>query len=582
MIKLLCKYIACFLFFSASALWAQPGTVLKFQKISQTQGGFSVLLDDEDNFGQNIAALGDLNGDGIQDIAVGAGKDDDGGLNHGAVYILFLNPDGTVKGHQKISDTAGGFTAPLSSNDWLGGGMAGLGDLDGDDVPDLAVGAAGDNNGGNSAGAVYILFLNTDGTVKSYQKISSSFGNFGGSLVADDQFGAKVANLGDLDGDDVVDLAVGAIRDSENGFSRGAIWILFLNADGTVKSQQKINESNGGFTGTLDNEDFFATVSTLGDLDGDDVTDIAVGAERDDDGGTDRGAVWILFLNEDGTVKAHQKISSTDGGFTGVLDDGDLFGGTEGLGDIDNDGIPDLAVGARLDDDGGWARGAVWILFLNSDGTVKSHQKISMTSGNFNHDLGYLGTFGGGIALLPDLDGDYRSELVVGAHRDDDGGVGGNADRGAVYILNIDGVQDFTKLEESISQKMVQMEVKRDEALGRLNELLPLVSDVQNDLVFLMNQTSDPGRRDDLSEALCRVHLIYEITWKSRAWYTQSIQFLDEAQSVVEGQAQVMCNPVLLLRTSADLNTDGLVNYDDMALMTQVWMEQTLDPNSLQ
>ncbi len=53
---------------------------------------------------------------------------------------------------------------------------------------------------------------------------------------------------------------------------------------------------------------------------------MAVGAIKDGDGGNRRGAVWVLFLNSDGTVKSHQKISSTEGGFTGTLDREDWFG----------------------------------------------------------------------------------------------------------------------------------------------------------------------------------------------------------------------------------------------------------------
>jgi hypothetical protein len=95
------------------------------------------------------------------------------------------------------------------------------------------------------------------------------------------------------------------------------------------------------------------------------VGDLAVGAWPDDDGGLDRGAVWILFLNPDGTVDSHQKISDTVGGFTGTLDDEDHFGvSMTSLGDLDGDGVGDLAVGAARDDDGGLNRGAVWILFL--------------------------------------------------------------------------------------------------------------------------------------------------------------------------------------------------------------------------
>ncbi|MCH7903431.1 MAG: FG-GAP repeat protein, partial [Armatimonadetes bacterium] len=170
-----------------------------------------------------------------------------------------------------------------------------------------------------------------------------------------------------LDGDGVGDLAVGALGDDDGGFDRGAVWVLFLNPDGTVNSHQKISDTQGGFTGILDDGDNFGfSLASLGDLDGDGVADLAVGAIGDDDGGANRGAVWILFLNTDGTVKSHQKISDTQGGFTGPLDNGDVFGITvASLGDLDGDGIGDLAVGAQADDDGGPDRGAVWILFLD-------------------------------------------------------------------------------------------------------------------------------------------------------------------------------------------------------------------------
>ena len=145
------------------------------------------------------------------------------------------------------------------------------------------------------------------------------------------------------------------------------MWILFLNTDGTVKSHQKISNTQGGFTGALDNQDWFGSgVSSLGDLDGDGVGDLAVGQTGNDGGGPERGAVWILHLDTDGTVKSHQKISNTQGGFLGTIDDGDTFPlGMAALGDLSgNGGVGDLAVTAAEDNDGGLNVGAVWILFL--------------------------------------------------------------------------------------------------------------------------------------------------------------------------------------------------------------------------
>ena len=422
---------------------AQPGWVLSHQKISDTEGGFTGNLDNDDFFGSKLAPMGDLDGDAVGDLAVGVGTDDDGGNRCGAVWMLFLNTDGTVKSHQKISDTEGGFTGALENIDLFGLSVASLGDLDGDGVGDLAVGAPGDDDGGQWRGAVWVLFLNPDGTVKSHQKISDTEGGFTGILDDGDLFGSSAASLGDLDGDGVGDLAVGAAYDHDGGTDRGAVWVLFLDTDGTVKSHQKISDIEGGFTGILDDADLFGvSVTPLGDLDGDGVTDLAVGARQDDDGGTDHGAVWVLFLNRDGTVKSHQKISDTKGSFTGILDHEDRFGGSVALlGDLDGDGVGDLGVGALTDDDGGVDRGAAWVLFLNTDGTVKSHQKISDTEGGFTATLDDRDRFGFGLVSLGDLNGDGVGDLAVGANGDDDGGNPPLADRGAVWVLFLDGVR---------------------------------------------------------------------------------------------------------------------------------------------
>ncbi|MCH7903755.1 MAG: FG-GAP repeat protein, partial [Armatimonadetes bacterium] len=428
---------------AASAL-AQSGWVLSHQKISDTEGGFTGILDDGDWFGKSVASLGDLDGDNVGDLVVGARSDDDGGFDRGAVWVLFLNANATVRAHQKISDTQGGFTGILDDSDLFGNSVSALGDLDGDGVGDVAVGAPTDDDGGTDRGAVWILFLNNDGTVKSHQKISSTQGGFTGILGDSDLFGWSVASLGDLDGDGVGDLVVGAWFDDDGGVDRGAVWVLFLNTDGTVNFHQKISDTAGGFTGILDNADLFGfSVASLGDFDGDSVGDLAVGAINDDDGGADRGAVWILFLNTNGTVRSHQKISDIQGGFTGTLNNGDHFGSSGGfLGDLDGDGVGDLAVGAETDGDGGTNRGAVWVLFLNTDGTVKSDQKISDTEGGFTGTLDNGDLFGNSVASLGDLDGDGVVDLAVGAPNDDDGDRRGQ-DRGAAWVLFLDGNRDI-------------------------------------------------------------------------------------------------------------------------------------------
>lgn len=417
----------------------EAGQVLSHLKISDLEGGFSGILDNSDRFGIGAAAVGDIDNDGVEDMAVGADLDDDGGMDRGAVWVLLMNANGTVKGHRKVSTGNSGYLGLLDDGDQFGYAVSRVGDVDSNGIPDFAVGALLDDDGGLNRGAVWIIFPRLDGTVRTHEKISNSSGEFFGILDDSDSFGRSVTALGDFDNDGVPDIAVGAANDDDGGADRGAVWLLYLTPGGGVKEHRKISGTTGGFTGVLDDNDRFGiSVASVGDLDGNGVVDLAVGADLDDDGSFDRGAVWILFLNSAGSVISHQKISDTMGGLSAVLDNSDQFGtSVANVGDLDGDGRAELAVGAFGDDDGGSGRGALYVLFLNSNGTVKAETKISNTAGGFTGMLDNTDFFGASISRLPDFDGDGVPNIASSAYRDDDGGT----DRGAVYLLSVDGCQ---------------------------------------------------------------------------------------------------------------------------------------------
>lgn len=405
----------------------RPGTGLsnpaKLQKIADNNG-VGPNLSNSDQFGDSVAALGDLDGDGVGDLAVGAMRS---GGDTGAVYILFMKPNGTVKSLHKIANGTDGVV--LASDDRFGRSVAALGDLDGDGVVDLAVGADRDDTVGQNRGAVHILFLKANGTVKAVKKIASNT-NGGPALADGDYFGIAAAGLGDVDGDGIADLAVGAFLDDTGGADRGAAYVLFLNADGSVKASQKIANGVGGGPTLADGDLFARSLASPGDLDGDGVSDLAVGVVRDDTGGNNRGAVQVLYLNANCTVKASQKIASGIGGGP-VLADGDQFGFAVGArGDIDGDGVADLGVGANYDDAGGNNRGALHVLYLNANGTVKDDGKIANGVGG-GPTLANGDYFGTSVAALGDLDGDGLMDLAVGAEFDDTGA----PNSGAVHVL---------------------------------------------------------------------------------------------------------------------------------------------------
>jgi len=423
-------------------LFMKPdGSVLRHQEIAVDKGGYiDRPISLGDRFGSSVATIGDLDGDGLDDLAVGLRGEDGGGQYRGAVRLLRLHEDGTVDPWLKIGDLSGWTGGPLDDNDRFGTSIASLGDLDGNGMADLAVGADGDDDGTNDSGAVWVLFLDTTGAVMGQQKISGTEGGFSGPLVVGNRFGSSVAGIGDLDGDGIQDLAVGATGDPDGAqwSTRGAVWILFMNNDGTVAGEQKISDLAGNFGGDLGELDHFgSSLAYLGDLDGDGLTELAVGAKLDDDGGLDFGAVWILSLNSDGTVNRYQKISTGNGGFSGtLLTQGNFGASAVRVGDINDDGVSDLAVGAPGREWFGSDDGTVWVLLLNEDGTVQVNREIGSAAGGFTGALDPRDQFGSSLAAPGDLDNDWIPDLVAGAMGDDDGGP---TIRGALWTLFLEG-----------------------------------------------------------------------------------------------------------------------------------------------
>lgn len=432
-------FVAATLFTATFAASAQIGTVLSNSKISSTQGGFNGSLDGSDFFGSSSASLGDLDGDGVADLAVGAFGDNDGGTNRGAIWILFMNQDGSVKSHSKISDTEGGFDGVLDNSDEFGSALSYLGDINNDGLVELAAGAPGDDDGGTERGALWILSLNPNGSVAAHSKINSDSDSLAGMLSNSDRFGVSVSAIGDLNNDGIPELAVG----SEDGFpfSRsGAVWILFLDATLNPVQSQRIGFQTGNFPEVLQRNDHFgASVVGLGDLNGDSIPEIAVGAPGSDLGGNGLGEVWILFLDANGSVSSSQLISQAIDSYSPIAGEGNLGNAIASLGDVDGDGITDIAVCASST----LGTERFYIFSLRSNGTIRCQGRYGSGQGGFTGFLSARDFFGSSISLIQNNKSEQIT-VAVGAERSDET----VADEGAIWIVNIDAATCLANLND--------------------------------------------------------------------------------------------------------------------------------------
>ncbi|MGC6478893.1 MAG: VCBS repeat-containing protein [Flavobacteriaceae bacterium] len=320
----------------------------------------SLNLNGDDHFGGSIAAIGDLNNDGVPDLAVGAHEDDAGETNAGTVHILFMQTGGSVQSSVEINMlTVSGLN--FNDHNYFGRRIIPLGDLNNDGVPDLAVGAYGDDSGGSSAGAVFVFMMNADGSVLSTTEINGA-NTPSLNLNSFDFFGVGVGG-GDFNGDGIRDLAVGAMGDDIAGSLSGAIHILYLNSDGSVQNTVEINGLN---TPSLDLNSldlFGAEIASLGDLNGDGIPELLVAAFNDDAGGTDWGTVHILYMNSNGSVQSSAEINALTVPSLGLSSRIGFGGSLAALRDWNRDGrSPDVAIGATIDNITGAPLGAVRFL----------------------------------------------------------------------------------------------------------------------------------------------------------------------------------------------------------------------------
>ncbi|HMV68213.1 MAG TPA: MopE-related protein, partial [Myxococcota bacterium] len=283
-----------------------------------------------DDFGAAVSPVGDINDDGYRDIIIGAPRQEVGALTDaGAAYVWF----GPVSGSHTPADADLSLRSSVNEASF-GAAIAEVGDIDGDGIKDLLIGAPLSDAGGPSAGAAY-LFLGAalpPPNVTTDDALALLVG------PAYSRLGASLSGAGDVDGDGFADYWIGAKQ--QGSLKKGAAYLIngypFLDGSYAVE---------GVYTAKLVGEDAndLAGSSIVGDVDfdHDGVSDVIVGGERADFGAVQSGAAWILHGPFAGVINLRDADAKIGG--AAYLD---FAGHAVAAGDLNGDGFDDAVVGA--------------------------------------------------------------------------------------------------------------------------------------------------------------------------------------------------------------------------------------------
>jgi FG-GAP repeat len=380
----------------------------------------------------------DFNGDGADDIAVGAPGESVGNIvSAGAVNVLLGSAGGlSGTGSQLFHQDVGSIGSNAEVNDSFGEALA-VGDFDGDGFDDLAVGVPGESVGTiEAAGAINVLFGTAGGlTTAGSQLFHQDVVGIGSNAEAFDLFGFVLA-AGDLNGDGRDDLAVGVPFESLGTVEQaGAVNVLFGTPSGlTATGSQLFHQNVTGIPGSAEPFDNFGWSLAVGDFNDSGVGDLAVGVPGEGVGTTvAAGAAHVLFGGPTGVSGAgSQFFTQGTPGVGSDPEDDDFFGSALAAGDFNADEIADLAIGASGESVGTVpGAGAINVLYGSAGGLTATGQVLHQGVAGIGSDPEAFDGFG--FALVAgDFDNDGPVDLAVGVPLE---GVGAVEGAGAINVL---------------------------------------------------------------------------------------------------------------------------------------------------
>ncbi len=383
--------------------------------------------------GRSVSNAGDVNGDGFDDVIVGAYRADPNGSFSGSSYVVFGKASGFSATMELSSlDGSNGFRMDgVSEGDASGWSVNNAGDVNGDGFDDVIVGASYAEPNGHSSGSSYVVFGKASGFDATIN-LSDLDGGNGFSLVgaAYESSGRSVSSAGDMNGDGFDDLIIGAPNADMYGGFTGSSYVVFGKASGfdATINLPDLDGSNGfRLDGVTAFDHTGNSVSNAGDVNGDGFDDVIVGASYANEAGTNSGLSYVVFGKTSG-FGATMELSSLDGsnGFRlngGVPSERSGYS-VSSAGDVNGDGFDDVIIGVPFANHYGFDTGSSYVVFGKASGFSATMDLSSLDGKNgFRLDgevaLDHLGH---SVSSAGDVNGDGFDDLIAGADEADSNG----------------------------------------------------------------------------------------------------------------------------------------------------------------
>jgi Ca2+-binding RTX toxin-like protein len=388
----------------------------------------------------NVSAAGDVNGDGLGDLILGAQYGNVGASGGGEAYVIYGRA-GASRGTVSLPDLAArdGFVLHAAApGDMVGRSVAGAGDVNGDGLDDVLIGASAADGGSNAAGAAYVIYGQLGAArpalVLSNLGVASGFALQG--AAAADLLGTSVAMAGDVNGDGIADMIFGAPGNDQDGLGAGRAYLVYgkVGAARGPLDLAALSLADGFIIQGDDDDDLTGIcVAAAGDVNGDGHADIIVGAS----GAGPTGRAYLIY-GQAGAARGPidlSNLAASDGFIIiGAQLGGQLGTSVSSAGDLNGDGLADIVIGAPNGlSQGGSGLGRAYVIF-GQHGTTRGTldlQGFSAAEGlMITAALGFDDT-GGAVAGAGDFNGDGLSDVLIGAPLNDTNG----SDAGAAYVI---------------------------------------------------------------------------------------------------------------------------------------------------